>query len=119
MASHVGEDLLLLQHVKRSSFQMLASLQAYKACHSSMIPNPSEGLTHIEDGFGTSLVRARPFIEKGNHKKRKNAPKKSDSQVDLESFPLLPRRKRVTLQGIADRQAKDDLCEDQEEEDNP
>lgn len=102
-----GDDLSLLQHIKRSSVQMLTSLQMYKACQSSMPSHPTEGLTRVEDGFGMSLIRAKPFIETCMQKKRKEktSRKEATEGVEVESFPLLPRRKRVTLQGGLDKQA--------------
>ncbi|MCO5559038.1 hypothetical protein L7F22_012630 [Adiantum nelumboides] len=106
-----GDDLCLLQHVQRSSTQMLISLQACKACQTSMLSHPIKELERVDDGFGTSLVRAKPIIETILQKKRKKmtTKNKADEQdvpaVWVKPFPLLPRRKRVSLQSVLDKQA--------------
>lgn len=103
-----GDEISLLQHVQRSSVQMLTSLQAYKACLLSIPPHPTEGLTCLEDGFGMSLVRAKPFIESFVHKKRSKRTtmhKQAIETMGVQPFPLVPRRKKVTLQGGLDKQA--------------
>ncbi|MCO5601561.1 hypothetical protein L7F22_055684 [Adiantum nelumboides] len=106
-----GDDLCLLQHVQRSSTQMLISLQACKACQTSMLSHPIKELERVDDGFGTSLVHAKPIIETILQKKRKKmtTKNKADEQdvpaVRVKPFPLLPRRKRVSLQSVLDKQA--------------
>ncbi|MCO5613306.1 hypothetical protein L7F22_067582 [Adiantum nelumboides] len=108
-----GEDISSLQHVQRSALQMLASLQAYKACQTSIPSHPTEPLTCLEDGYGNSLARAKPFIESFMNKKRSKRLKLPKDvgegmDVDVEPFPRLPCRKRVTLQGILEHQMRAD-----------
>ncbi|MCO5608161.1 hypothetical protein L7F22_062367 [Adiantum nelumboides] len=106
-----GDDLCLLQHVQRSLTQMLISLQACKACLTSMLSHPIKELERVDDGFGTSLVRAKLIIETILQKKRKKmtTENKVDEQdvpaVRVKPFPLLPQRKRVSLQSVLDKPA--------------
>ncbi|MCO5607055.1 hypothetical protein L7F22_061247 [Adiantum nelumboides] len=96
-----GDDKLLLQHIHRSSMQILTSVQQMKASGSCMPIHPCGELQQIEDAFGTSLKRKKSFIEKGCHRKR-NTDKEKVKGVT--SFPVFPQRKRVTMQKNLDQQ---------------
>ncbi|MCO5587623.1 hypothetical protein L7F22_041572 [Adiantum nelumboides] len=96
-----GDDKLLLQHIHRSSMQILTSVQQMKASGSCMPIHPCGELQQIEDAFGTSLKRKKSFIEKGCHRKR-NTDKEKVKGVT--SFPVFPQRKRITMQKNLDQQ---------------
>ncbi|MCO5594264.1 hypothetical protein L7F22_048291 [Adiantum nelumboides] len=98
-----GNESSLLKHIHRLSVQILASTQQMKASESCMPLHPLGELQRIEDGFGTSLKRAKPFIEKGYHKRKK--PCKEQGNEGL-SFPICPQRKRVKMQNQLDMQAR-------------
>ncbi|MCO5582895.1 hypothetical protein L7F22_036797 [Adiantum nelumboides] len=98
-----GNESSLLEHIHRLSVQILASTQPMKASESCMPLHPLGELQRIEDGFGTSLKRAKPFIEKGYHKQKK--PSKEQGNEGL-SFPICPQRKRVKMQSQLDMQAR-------------
>lgn len=88
--------------------QMLMSLQAYKACQSTMPSHPIKGFMCVEDWFETSLVRSKPFIESIVQKKRKKMTQEkteADQGVRAEPLPLLLCKKRVSLQSGLDSQA--------------
>ena len=96
----VGDDTSLLEHMQRCTSQMLASVQEVKASSSCMPSHPCSQLERLKDGFGNSLKRAKPFIEKGCGSTRSKSHKEN-----LDSFPVPPKRQRVTMQGALDLQA--------------
>lgn len=70
-----------------------------------MPTHPCGELQRIEDGFGNSLKRAKPFVEKGYNKRSKSH---KEHVKEVGSFPVCPRRKRVTMQSQLDMQARAD-----------
>ncbi|MCO5555000.1 hypothetical protein L7F22_008539 [Adiantum nelumboides] len=97
-----GIEVPLLEHIHRCAMQMLTSVQQIKASESCMPTHPCGQLQHIEDGFGTSLKRAKPFIEKQSVRRKQIC---TDGVEDVESFPSRPRNKRVTMQIQLDMRA--------------
>ena len=85
--------------------QMLTTVQETKASASCMPMHPCCELEQIDDGFGTSLKRAKSFIEKKCSRKRKA---QQEEAGDIVSFPICLQRKRVTMQKKLDKRAKVD-----------
>lgn len=91
------------------ALQMLTGVQRLKAAREDIAEHPCIQFKPIQDGFGNSLQRAKPFIERGHSWRSRSKVQSTDIHVD--SFPKPKKRKKVTMQAKLDDLAANDESE--------
>lgn len=82
---------------------MLTGVQQMKAAREDMASHPSTQFQPLQDGFGNSLQRAKPFVEHGGSSRSKRARDKSTStDLQVVSFPKPKKKKKATMQSKLD-----------------
>ena len=99
----VVKDEGLLLHAKYLASQMLDGLQEFEARRQNTASHPCGHFQALEDGFGNTLQRAKPFVESGfPSRSRRHLTSTNDV---VQPFPKPTKKKKRGMQKKLDELA--------------